>query len=41
MHDIMNDGMMWGMDWFGLLGLAFLVLGTAALVKYLFFGGDR
>ena len=34
MHDGMG-GMMWGMDLFGLLGLALLVLAIAALSKYL------
>ena len=34
-------GGMWGMGLFGLLLLAVLVLGAAALVKYLFFGGGR
>jgi hypothetical protein len=29
-------GMMWGMGLFGLLVLVVLVLGTAALIKYLF-----
>jgi hypothetical protein len=38
MHSMMAGPMMWGMgvDW--LLLLIFLVLGIAALVKYLFFG---
>jgi hypothetical protein len=47
MHDMMSgmmsggmDGMMWGMGLFGLLVLALIVLGVAALVKYLFFDGD-
>jgi len=43
MHDMMSGGMvgtMWGMGLFGLLALALIVLGVAALVKYLFFGGD-
>jgi len=31
-------GMMWGMGLFGLLALLVLVLGAAALIKYLFFG---
>ncbi len=31
-----SNGMMWGMGFFGLLLLIFLVLGIAALVKYLF-----
>ncbi len=34
MHDGMG-GMMWGMGLFGQLGLAVLVLGVAALIKYL------
>lgn len=29
--------MMWGMGWGGLLVVALVVLGVAALVKYLFF----
>ncbi len=29
------DGMGWGMGWGGLLVLAVLILGVAALVKYL------
>ena len=33
----MMDHMMWGMGLFGLLLLVLLVLGAAALVKYLFF----
>jgi hypothetical protein len=43
MHDMMSGGMggmMWGMGLFGLLVLALIVLGVAALVKYLFFSGD-
>lgn len=35
MHDGMA-GMMWGMDLLGLLILAALVLGIAALLKYLY-----
>ena len=35
MHDMMG-GMGWGMGLFGLLVLLLLVLGVAALVKYLF-----
>lgn len=34
----MSGGMMWGMGLIGLLVLVLLVLGIAALVKYLFFG---
>jgi hypothetical protein len=33
----MGGGMMWGMGLIGLLLLIVLVLGAAALVKYLFF----
>jgi len=43
MHDMMSGGtggMMWGMGLFGLVVLALIVLGVAALVKYIFFGGD-
>jgi hypothetical protein len=35
MHDVMGDGMMWGMGLLWLLLLVLLVLGIAALVKYL------
>jgi hypothetical protein len=31
------SGMMWGMGLFGLLALVVLLLGVAALVKYVFF----
>ena len=34
---IMGGGMMWGMGLIGLLLLIVLVLGAAALIKYLFF----
>jgi hypothetical protein len=38
MHDIMmGDGMMWGMALIWLLVVVLLILGIAALVKYLFF----
>jgi hypothetical protein len=38
MHDmIMDGGMMWGMGAFCLLVAALVILGIAALVKYLFF----
>jgi len=37
MHDMMG-WMMGGMGLVGLLVLVFLVLGIAALIKYLFFG---
>jgi hypothetical protein len=30
-------GMMWGMMFFGVLGIAVLILLLAALIKYLFF----
>ncbi len=32
-----GGSMMWGMGWGGLLVVVFVVLGVAALVKYLFF----
>ena len=32
-----GGSMMWGMGWGGLLVVALVVLGVAALVKYLFF----
>ncbi|WP_265516784.1 hypothetical protein [Nitratireductor luteus] len=36
------DGLaMWGMSFLWLLVVAVLVLGAAALVKYLFFGGRK
>ena len=34
---MMNDGMMWGMGWGGLLILVLVILAIAALVKYIFF----
>jgi hypothetical protein len=37
MQNMMQDGMVWGMGAAGLLGLLVLVLGAAALIKYLFF----
>ena len=38
MHDMMmNGGTMWGMGLIGLLVILVLVLGIAALVKYVFF----
>jgi hypothetical protein len=42
MHDMMDGmgGMMWGMGLVWLLVVLLLVLGVAALVKYLF-GGKR
>jgi len=41
-HDGFNGGwgMGWGMGFFGLLVLVLLVLGVAALVKYLFSNRD-
>jgi hypothetical protein len=37
MDQMMGGGMMWGMGLIGLLLLVVLVLGAAALIKYLFF----
>ena len=37
--DMMGGGMMWGMGLFWLLAIIVLVLGAAALIKYLFFSG--
>lgn len=37
MMDMMDGGMMWGMGLIWLLVLIVLVLGAAALIKYLFF----
>jgi len=39
MHDMMGSGMMWAMGLVWLLIVILLVLGIAALVKYLFFSG--
>jgi hypothetical protein len=39
MMDMMDGGMMWGMGLVWLLVVIILVLGAAALIKYLFFGG--
>jgi hypothetical protein len=36
MHDMMSSGMMWGMGLFGVLVLVLVVLGIAALLKFLF-----
>jgi hypothetical protein len=36
-HMMMSGGMMWGMGLIGLLVIIVLLLGVAALVKYLFF----
>jgi hypothetical protein len=42
MHDMMmGGGMMWAMGLVWLLVILFLVLGIAALVKYLFFSKSR
>jgi hypothetical protein len=38
---MMNGAMMWGMGLLWLLVVALLVLGVAALAKYLFFGGSH
>jgi hypothetical protein len=37
MDQMMDGGMMWGMVLIGLLVIIVLILGAAALVKYLFF----
>jgi len=37
MHDMMGSGMMWGMGLLWLLLAVLLVLGIAALAKYVFF----
>jgi hypothetical protein len=39
MNQMMGGGMMWGMGLLWLLVIVVLVLGAAALVKYLFFSG--
>jgi hypothetical protein len=39
MYDMMGGGMMWGMGLIGLLVLVLVVLGIAALVKFLFSKG--
>ncbi len=41
MDHMMGGGMMWGMGLLWLLVVVVLVLGAAALVKYLFFSGKR
>jgi uncharacterized membrane protein len=38
---MMGGGMMWGMGLFWILILVVLVLGAAALIRYLFFGDKR
>ena len=37
MNGAMGGSMMWGMGLWGLLMMAFVILGVAALIKYLFF----
>jgi hypothetical protein len=37
MHDMMGSGMMWAMGFLWLLLAVLLVLGIAALAKYVFF----
>jgi hypothetical protein len=37
MENGMDDGMMWGMGLWGLVGLVVVALVIAALVKYVFF----
>ena len=37
MHDMMSGGMMWGMGITWLLLIVLVILGIAALVKYVFF----
>ena len=39
MDQMMGGGMMWGMGLLWLLVVVVMVLGAAALVKYLFFSG--
>ncbi len=41
MDQMMGGGMMWGMGLIGLLIIIVLVLGAAALIKYLFFTKGR
>ena len=41
MDGVMGGGMMWGMGLFWLVILVVLVLGAAALIKYLFSGDKR
>jgi hypothetical protein len=41
MDQMMSSGMMWAMGLVGLLVILVLVLGAAALVKYLFFTQRR
>jgi hypothetical protein len=37
MHDMTSGGMMWGMGLVWLIVIVLIVLGIAALIKYLFF----
>jgi hypothetical protein len=37
MHDLMGNGMMWGMGLVGVLSVLVLILLLAALIKYVFF----
>jgi hypothetical protein len=41
MNDMMHGGMLWGMGIIWLLAILALLLGVAALVKYLFFSGGQ
>jgi hypothetical protein len=41
MDHMISGGMMWGMGLIGLLAIIVLILGAAALLKYLFFSGGR
>ena len=41
MDQLMGGGMMWGMGLIGLLVIVVLILGAAALVRYLFFTKGR
>jgi hypothetical protein len=41
MDQMMGGGMMWSMGLIGLLVITVLLLGAAALVKYLFFSKRR
>ena len=36
-----SGSMMWGMGWWGVLILVLVILGAAALTKYLFFNNRR
>ena len=37
MHDMMSGGMMWGLGIIWLLLIVLVILGIAALIKYVFF----